>query len=296
MQESKRKAQLDFSEIYIEPVSSCNLDCKLCYANTLNGADSTVLPASKILDFLRVYASFYGKAPYIYWCGTGEIFLHPDFPEIINTLNQEFDYISHNVVTNGTIDRLQDFQRLDNMKLFVSIDGPEAHHEWNRGVGTYKTSLDFCKKALSLGCGSLGISTLVTKYNILSLLDFEEELRAQLKSDLDFCPIILYTTEQLKNIPSSAIKHAIASNDAIFSEQETISRLLSQYGNRYQESCDSDAPISLSLSLSYLGIFSCCEGIYRLGDIDTPLKELDTNLKKAAKKCPTCPLNCNGCG
>ena len=41
--------------LYIEPISSCNLKCKMCYANIINGPDRRMLDMDTVVSFVRRY-------------------------------------------------------------------------------------------------------------------------------------------------------------------------------------------------------------------------------------------------
>jgi MoaA/NifB/PqqE/SkfB family radical SAM enzyme len=67
------------NSLYIEPISSCNLRCKMCYTNVINGADRQMLDAATVLEFTRRFVAQAAGQVWVYWCGTGEVFLHRDF-------------------------------------------------------------------------------------------------------------------------------------------------------------------------------------------------------------------------
>src|SRR5690349_12948132 len=65
--------QLVPNELYIEPTSVCNLKCKMCYTNVINGPDRLVVPSDRILTLIQRFAASTEGPFTIYWCGTGEI-------------------------------------------------------------------------------------------------------------------------------------------------------------------------------------------------------------------------------
>ena len=75
--------------LYIEPISSCNLKCKMCYANIINGPDRRTLDLETVVGFVRRYMALTPEKAWILWCGTGEVFLHRDFPAMINQLHAQ---------------------------------------------------------------------------------------------------------------------------------------------------------------------------------------------------------------
>src|SRR5262245_29209219 len=116
--------------LYIEPTSVCNLHCKMCYTNVINGPDRRVVPAETMITFVRRFLEVTPTPVSVYWCGTGEVFLHRDFPKVLNELMTEYgdDVLTHTVQTNGTIRRLDEFGCLERIDFRVSIDGSREFH------------------------------------------------------------------------------------------------------------------------------------------------------------------------
>ncbi len=172
--------------IYISPLEGCNLACKYCYTHKT----TDVLSNQQILDFVDQYKVFLeknfedaifscfqhvsadAKKKYvsknlikkpklksIILCG-GEVFLLPDFPNIVNTLIDKDIFVT--IITNGTIDRLQEIKKPDNCQILVSLDGPKDIHDQNRGSGNFDKSIKYIKHAQELGF-PVGIMFLVTK-------------------------------------------------------------------------------------------------------------------------------------
>jgi len=141
--------------IYISPLETCNLSCKYCYTKKTKA----VLTQTQILKFIENYSSHLksiflnppaGRAGLksILFCG-GEVFLLPWFTKLINQLINQGLFIT--IITNGTIDKLDQIQSPQNCQLIVSIDGPQKIHDQNRGQGNYAKSKLLIKKALKLG-------------------------------------------------------------------------------------------------------------------------------------------------
>ena len=176
-----------------------------------------------ILFFVDRFYKFNNKKFKIYWCGTGEIFLHLDFPQIVNILNSIYkDKINHTIMANGTIDRIKEFDKLDNIKFYVSIDGPKEFHEFNRGRGTYEKSINFCKKAINLGCKKIVIRTLITKMNVYLIKDWEKEIKMIIDNSIKLSLIIPYRTEDLIKNNSLLIKNKINHDTCILPKEEII--------------------------------------------------------------------------
>jgi organic radical activating enzyme len=160
--------------IYISPLESCNLTCKYCYTNKTKD----ILSNQQILDFVEEYSRFIKKSystnlKSILFCG-GEVFLLPEFPNLINTLIKKGIFIT--IITNGTINRLNEIKNPINCQILVSLDGPQKIHDQNRGNGNFKKSIKYIKDAHKLNF-PVGIMFLVTKdsypykdsFNILDL-------------------------------------------------------------------------------------------------------------------------------
>ncbi|MCW1948866.1 MAG: radical SAM protein [Candidatus Shapirobacteria bacterium] len=150
--------------IYISPLESCNLACKYCYTHKT----SDVLSNQQILEFIEKYNSYLkslSKKTNIYHlksiilCG-GEVFLLPNFPHLVNTLIDKNIFVT--IITNGTIDRLQEIKNPNSCQILVSLDGPKDIHDQNRGSGNFDKSIKYIKHAQKLGF-PVGIMFLVTK-------------------------------------------------------------------------------------------------------------------------------------
>lgn len=169
--------------IYISPLELCNLNCRACYTHKTKN----ILSNQEILDFIQKYNEFLKEnsentifeglesATHIHqpkkcvlknfnlksilFCG-GEVFILPDFPSLINNLIQKDLFIT--IITNGTIDRLEEIKDPKNCQLLVSFDGPKNIHDQNRGSGNFNKSQKFVKHALSLGF-PVEIMFLITK-------------------------------------------------------------------------------------------------------------------------------------
>jgi len=173
--------------IYISPLESCNLACKYCYTKKT----SNILSNQQILDFTNRYNNFLKensadaffssiqrathigrleknrvkkfsndiKLKSVILCG-GEVFTLPDFPKLVNELIQKDIFVT--IITNGTIDRLDEINNPTNCQILVSLDGPKEIHDLNRGSGNFEKSVQYIKHAQKLGF-PIGIMFLVTK-------------------------------------------------------------------------------------------------------------------------------------
>jgi len=273
------KIQSALENIYISPLELCNLNCKYCYTTKTKN----ILSNDQILDFIEKYercirsCDFFTslnathslekknynenknlKLKSILFCG-GEVFTLPDFPKLINTLSQKNIFTT--IITNGTIDRLEEIVNPNNCQLLVSFDGPKEIHDQNRGQGNFDKSFKFVQHALDLGFPT-EIMFLVTKdsypfkdsFNILNLQ----------KTYLSDRQMSL-STDQLLDIKTNYLT----------------------YPNK-DFGC-------FQLSLQSTGkITGCCESEISLGNITEDPQIYVSNFIKSLSPCSKCQ-KCNGC-
>ena len=175
---AKKPIRFVRESLYVEPISSCNLACKMCYTNVINGENRRIIDQATVLDFTRRFVDATAKQVWLYWCGTGEVFLHREFPEMVNTLLAEYpeERLTQTIQTNGTVRRLREFSSLERLDFCVSIDGSKEFHEWHRGRNTYDRTVGFCREAFDRGARSVLVRMLLTKDNIWDLDEFNAEL------------------------------------------------------------------------------------------------------------------------
>ncbi len=140
---NQAKIRTSLENIYISPLEKCNLACKLCYTHKNNH----ILSNTQILNFIKRYKKHINLKSIIF-CG-GEVFILPKFTQLINKLLDQKIFIT--IITNGTIDKLDQIKDPKNCQLLVSFDGPQPIHDQNRGPGNFQKSKNFVKKALKLG-------------------------------------------------------------------------------------------------------------------------------------------------
>jgi MoaA/NifB/PqqE/SkfB family radical SAM enzyme len=279
------------NELYIEPTSVCNLHCKMCYTNVINGPGRRVLPAEQIL---ALFQRFYETTPppvLVYWCGTGEVFMHKDFPLMVNRLLEYGPAVRQTIQTNGTLRRLGELTSLERLDFRVSIDGVREVHEWHRGANTYDKTLDFCREALERGCRSLWVRLLLTRDNIYRLDEFHDDLRRRAGPRARLSLIVPFTNHTLRTVRglSQAIAQQDVEDDRAVGEEEARAVLRREYGGRYLLEQDSPT-VNNYLSLNTYGVYSCCNGIIKLGEVDTAIDVLKERLAASADECRGCAL------
>lgn len=277
--------------LYIEPISSCNLKCKMCYANIINGADRRMLDMETVVGFVRRFMAVTPGKAWVLWCGTGEIFLHRDFPAMINRLHAEFDAerLSHTIQTNGTVRRWREFNDVTRLDICVSIDGWRQFHEWHRGKNTYDRTLAVCREAVELGCHSLQVRALLTRANIEYLDEFYDDLKTKIGPDVTLALATAYTNKDLQPMRDSAfsiVQHDIDDSLCI-TTAEAKAILQDKYQGRYELEDDSDA-VDNYLSLTTYGTYTCCNGAINIGDPNLAMTTLIDRLIGAERKCETC--------
>lgn len=266
--------------LYIEPITSCNLKCKMCYTNVLNGKNRKLLDSNTICNFIDRWINEIPNVDNIYWCGTGEVFLHKEFPYIVNKIQDKYN-INQIIQTNGTIDRLKEFTNLSNIDFRVSIDGIKIYHEWNRGIGTYNKCINFCRNALNNRSKSVSIRMLITNDNILCLDDFRSEIDKLLSPLVQLSIIVPYDKQLIPTIKKT-------NNYPQISKQKANDIISNIFNKKYQ--IDDNNEIENYISINPYGVYTCCEGIIRIGDITNEISQLITNMKKSTQKCYKCPM------
>jgi MoaA/NifB/PqqE/SkfB family radical SAM enzyme len=279
------------NELYIEPTSVCNLHCKMCYTNVINGAGRRVLAAEQILELFQRFFETTPPPVLVYWCGTGEVFMHKDFPRMVNRLLEYGEAVRQTVQTNGTLRRLGELTALERLDFRVSIDGVRDVHEWHRGADTYDRTLDFCREALDRGCRSLWVRMLLTRDNIHRLDEFHDDLKRRAGPRAGLSLIIPFTNRTLRTVRglSQAITQQDVQDDRAIGEEEARAILEREYGGRYL--LEEDAPtVNNYLSLNTYGVYSCCNGIIKLGEVDTDIGVLKERLAASEQDCRGCAL------
>ena len=255
--------------IYISPLESCNLACKYCYTHKT----PDILSNQQILDFINKYQNYLTSEnchlKSIIFCG-GEVFTLPDFPKLVNTLIQKGIFIT--IITNGTIDKLDQIDDPANCQLLVSLDGPQDIHDANRASGNFQKSIKYIKHAQKLGF-PVEIMFLITKDSY----PFKDSFN-------------------ISNLPKTYLtdrKLSLTTKQVLDIKQHYPTFPAKNFG-------------CFQLSLQSNGnITGCCESSLSLGKIDDDPKIYINNFTKSLSKCNSCinlrsniddlRSNCGGC-
>ncbi|MFZ5376050.1 MAG: radical SAM protein [Patescibacteria group bacterium] len=250
--------------LYINPLEKCNLRCKICYTKKTGD----VLTEEKIINFIDRYKQV-EKLETITFCG-GEVFLLPYFIRLVNKLTDDGIFVQ--IITNGTVNRLNLITNPNLVNLIVSIDGLEQIHDANRGVGSYQKSLAFLLDALKQNF-HIEIFSIVHQDNYQQIDLFE----SQLKKQFSFLPEITYHPRK----PLAYLTGHPTSN--IFGETNQFNFLNDQQMIEIMENKKTFPPPNLGcyqIALTSNGsVFGCCEGTIPIGTIDEPVADLVSRLK-----------------
>jgi len=249
----------NLKHLYISPLEACNLRCQICYTTKTPGR----LSSDQILEFIHRYRQ---RIPLetVTFCG-GEVFLLSDFPQLVNACTDQ--QLFTQIITNGTVDRLDQISQPNSVNLIVSLDGLPTYHDQNRGVGNWQRSLAFLKHALALGF-HMEIFSIVTQQNLSQIPDFEQLLLKKLGVSL---PITYHPRKPASYLQSHPVSNQCGSLDGFSFLTPEQHRQLGQkksifpppHLNCYQISLMSDGQI-----------YGCCEGVRPLGSISDSLDNL----------------------
>lgn len=256
--------------LYIEPVTSCNLRCKGCNTKQTQTRELTYLTADEILNFIDRYMAWIRRGHVeVFLCGTGEVFMHPELAELVRaiTADNSLDLV---IQTNGQLDYLARFGDLSRISFIVSIDGPKAHHEANRGKGTYDKAMWFAEHA-SYGAKDVSIRMLPSSKSLKHLDSWHDELDKRLRRKVNLRVTFPDPVEGVE-----------------FAKESEILEHTDRYGyHRYPAKFIPDG-IELYPSVFIEGIYSCCLQCKQIGQLYTPIETLMSSLCMAASYCFYC--------
>jgi len=264
--------------IYISPLETCNLDCRLCYTNK----SKNVLTNQQILSFIKRYQKYLIEGDLslksVLFCG-GEVFTLKNFPHLVNQLQSMGIFIS--IITNGTIDRLKTIKDPKNCQLLVSLDGPREIHDHNRGTGNFDKSVKFVSSAMEKGF-PVGIIYLVTPKSY----PYIDSLYGQIGISAHSFSFITQKT------------YFFTANHPLSNQKNTKPTLTSQRIINIKKNYPSIPPKNFGcfqLSLQSDGqIYGCCESPYPLAKMSDRISVIIKKFRSSLVPCQKCG-QCLGC-
>jgi molybdenum cofactor biosynthesis enzyme MoaA len=260
-----RHIEEKLKHLYISPLEQCNLCCRMCY---------TAKPASRLSEtnitaFIRRYTCVQ-KLESVTFCG-GEVMLLPYFTKIVNGLVNTGTIVQ--IITNGTVDRLDEFIKSDQINMIVSLDGLPPYHDKNRGAGNSAKSIGYLQKAHKLGFQT-GIFSIVTGENSAEIPEFEKFILAS----LGYLPDITYHPRKPLTYLSKHPTSNRIGETAGFSFPDKVSiRKLAQNRKIFPDFTFGCYQLSL---MSDGNVYACCEGIHPVGAMNDDIPVLIANFRK----------------
>jgi sulfatase maturation enzyme AslB (radical SAM superfamily) len=260
-------------DLTIEPIGTCNLNCKSCYVRKKHA----FIPKEKVLDFVTRYLEEVPGPLRLFWIGRGEITLYKDFAELVNYFSATYpDRISHLIQTNGILigDVAKQFERVDNVVVSISIDGPREAHDLNRGEGTFDTIISNVRTLLDLDI-KVQVQTLLLPENIREIHEFAAFLH-DISPDISIQylpPLVKEDVEVLD--PDSTRPPAMTREDV-----EELQALLET--PEYRDIKENTGEIGLTryITMSCEGyIYNCCEFQVKIGGLETAMPTLLDRLR-----------------
>ncbi len=251
--------------LYINPLEKCNLACKICYTRKT----SPILSEAQIVVFIHRYRSVQ-QLDTITFCG-GEVFSLRYFPGLLNTLTDAGLFIQ--VITNGTIDVLDQIQHPNSVHLIVSLDGLRDYHDTNRGEGNFDKSVGFLKKAKRLGF-HVEVFSIVTRQNLSGIDAFESFLAVQLDGPVTVTYHPRKPPEYLTHHPEANVWGETSGFDFL-NESEMLQVMKER--NVFPPKDLGCYQIAL---VSDGRVFGCCEGTVPIGRMDEDVAVLIDKLKQ----------------
>jgi MoaA/NifB/PqqE/SkfB family radical SAM enzyme len=255
--------------IYINVLEKCNLRCKMCYTRKT----SPILSKDEILRFVKKYQKAHILET-VTFCG-GEVFSLSYFPTLVNHLTKEGLIVQ--IITNGTIDKLDQISSPNAVNLIVSLDGLKDYHDANRGAGNFEKSISFLQKAQTLGF-HFELFSIVTRQNFEHIDEFETMLH---KTFNKLVPITYHPRKPLAYLtshPFSNIDTKEAGFDFLTNEQ-----MLTLFKTKKTFPPRGLGCFQIALS-SNGNIYGCCEGTTPIGTIDDDTVKLIHALTQTVQK------------
>ena len=167
----------------------CNLSCRGCFVDAGN-PDPNELTTKELFNLIDQMKD---AGTFSLVIGGGEPLTRDDLFQVIKYARENFIAVS--IVTNGLLINKEIAKKLNKMdlaKISVSIDGLEKNHNYNRGEGTFKKTIDKIK-ILRKYCQT-AILAMRVSINSLNINEYKELIKLAEELSLDlirFTPILL---------------------------------------------------------------------------------------------------------
>ena len=164
--------------------NTCNLNCKYCGAECFKNNEYL-----SEMEYMKIIYNFSGIIDEVDLMG-GEPLVTKNIRFILKQLYAE--NIKINIITNGQeVKVLKESIVGDGIKinkLMVSLDGFQEENDANRGTGSYEKAITFLKELIEIRdntnlLNTVGVSTVLTKDNHESILQFLEYMLNEIKVD-----------------------------------------------------------------------------------------------------------------
>lgn len=155
-------------QIYLVVTEKCNLNCQHCIRGKKDQVDMSI-------DFLQAIIEKIKKEyTDVEWVITGgEPTLHPEIKKILRYTSKMADDIL--VTSNGFTNYYNEYEKKDNIKYQISLDGYNEIHNNIRGINNYRTILSNIRRMIQDNVKVM-VSTTVNSYNYKSLKLLYEDL------------------------------------------------------------------------------------------------------------------------
>lgn len=126
------------NKIFIDLTNHCNLSCKHCLS-TSSKKNKIHIPFNKIKEIID---ECHELGVFLFKLGGGEPFLRSDIWQICELISEK--NIGITASTNGTVvsKKMVEGIKKYRIKLSISIDGDQEHHDFIRGKGIYEKTLN----------------------------------------------------------------------------------------------------------------------------------------------------------
>ncbi len=163
--------------LFIELTDRCNLLCRHC-GSECDPTRSHYIDTGLITKAIWEIAEDLGNDSYMICITGGEPLLHPDFEDIVNTIN--WCDIPWGMTTNATLIDREMASKLKKLKMgsiSISLDGLKEEHEWLRRVpGSFDKTVEGIKNLQSVGI-EVQVTTVIHKRNLEKKEEMYEFMR-----------------------------------------------------------------------------------------------------------------------